>query len=393
MNSIIPKFKILIVDDNPKNIQVLGNILRKEGYNVEFAVNGKQALQRIEKESFDIILLDVMMPVMNGIEACKEIRNTHAPDELPIIFLTAKSERNDIVEGFNAGAQDYVVKPFDSQELLSRVNTHLDLKHKKEMLKQKNQELVEANALLTASEKKLKEMVATKDLFFSIIAHDLKTPFFVLSTHSQLLVNHIKKTQSITSDSKLLDTAQALNTVSKNGKSMLNNLLQWSMSQTGRLNFQPEEININSFIEHTIERLSPTAALKKISFFFNTTCSEIVYVDKNMLETIFNNLISNAIKFTPKHGKIEFSTTKQGDCVEVAIADTGVGIKPKDLENLFRIESKTKTIGTEGEEGSGLGLLLCKEFAETNGGSIVVESEVGKGSVFKITLPLAQQEN
>ena len=114
MNLEKPKFNILIVDDNPKNIQVLGNILRRENYKVEFATNGEQAIDRIGIESFDLILLDVMMPIMNGIEACKEIRKTKPASDLPIIFLTAKSERNDILEGFNAGAQDYIVKPFDS---------------------------------------------------------------------------------------------------------------------------------------------------------------------------------------------------------------------------------------------------------------------------------------
>ncbi len=388
MNLEKPKFNILIVDDNPKNIQVLGNILRRENYKVEFATNGEQAIDRIGIESFDLILLDVMMPIMNGIEACKEIRKTKPASDLPIIFLTAKSERNDILEGFNAGAQDYIVKPFDSQELLSRVGTHLQLKHSKELLLHKNEELNKSNTLLNESQEKLKQMVATKDLFFSIIAHDLKTPFFVLTSHSELLVKHIEATHNFTSDSKILETAKALNSVSRNGKSMLNNLLQWALSQTGKLNNFPESININSFITHIVDHFHSTAQLKKIEIIFDPKENFLVYVDNHMLDTIFINLFTNAIKFTNEKGEIKVSTQQEGDNVEISISDSGIGIKENDIDNLFRIEKKTKSVGTQGEEGSGLGLLLCKEFIEANGGTIKVESV---GSTFTVSLPLSTE--
>jgi len=391
MNLEKQKINILIVDDNPKNIQVLGNILRRESYNVEFATNGEQAIDRIEIETFDLILLDVMMPIMNGIDACKEIRKTKPASDLPIIFLTAKSERNDILEGFNAGAQDYIVKPFDGQELLSRVGTHLELKHNKEMLLLKNDELNKSNAKLNESQDKLKEMVATKDLFFSIIAHDLKTPFFVLTSHSDLLVKHIEATHNFTSDSKILETAKALNAVSKNGKSLLNNLLQWALSQTGKLNNFPESININSFITHIVDHFYSTARLKKIEIIFEPKENYLVMVDNHMLDTIFINLFTNAIKFTHEKGEINISTKQVGDFVEVAIADSGIGIKKEDVDNLFKIEKKTKSVGTQGEEGSGLGLLLCKEFAEVNGGTIKVESVENQGSTFTVVLPISHQ--
>lgn len=391
MNLEKQKFNILIVDDNPKNIQVLGNILRRESYKVEFATNGEQALDRIKIETFDLILLDVMMPIMNGIEACKEIRKTKPASDLPIIFLTAKSERNDILEGFNAGAQDYIVKPFDSQELLSRVGTHLELKHSKKMLLLKNEELNKSNVKLNESQEKLKEMVATKDLFFSIIAHDLKTPFFVLTSHSDLLVKYIEATHNFTSDSKILETAKALNAVSKNGKSLLNNLLQWALSQTGKLNNFPESININSFITHIVDHFYSTARLKKIEIIFEPKENYLVMVDNHMLDTIFINLFTNAIKFTHEKGEINITTKQVGDFVEVAIADSGIGIKKEDVDNLFKIEKKTKSVGTQGEEGSGLGLLLCKEFAEVNGGTIKVESIVNQGSTFTVVLPISHQ--
>lgn len=391
MNLEKQKFNILIVDDNPKNIQVLGNILRRESYKVEFATNGEQAIDRIKIETFDLILLDVMMPIMNGMEACKEIRKTKPASDLPIIFLTAKSERNDILEGFNAGAQDYIVKPFDSQELLSRVGTHLELKHSKEMLLLKNEELNKSNAKLNESQEKLKEMVATKDLFFSIIAHDLKTPFFVLTSHSDLLVKYIEATHNFTSDSKILETAKALNAVSKNGKSLLNNLLQWALSQTGKLNNFPESININSFITHIVDHFYSTARLKKIEIIFEPKENYLVMVDNHMLDTIFINLFTNAIKFTHEKGEINVSTKQVGDFVEIAIADSGIGIKKEDVDNLFKIEKKTKSVGTQGEEGSGLGLLLCKEFAEVNGGTIKVESIENQGSTFTVVLPISHQ--
>lgn len=384
-------FKILIVDDQPKNIQVLGNILRKEHYNIEFAVNGAQAVERVNSENFDLLLLDIMMPVMDGIQACTEIRKTHSLHSLPIIFLTAKSQRTDITEGFNAGAQDYVIKPFDAKELISRVSTQLELKHYKEELISTNVQLNEKNRLLTASEKELKEAVETKDMFFSIIAHDIKTPFFILSAHSEILIKYIHDNHNFSTDSDLGKIAKNLNIVANNGKAMMNNLLQWARAQNGKLSYYPEEVNVHSLLTTVIQSTRPRASLKHININYLSTKSFIAYIDPHMIEVVLHNLINNAIKFTDEYGQIEIAIKEEKETVVVAISDSGVGIKEKEIENLFKIQKKTKTLGTNGEEGSGLGLLVCKEFVDLNKGEIKVESSEGLGSRFEVYLPKAKQ--
>lgn len=363
-------FSVLIVDDNPKNLQVLGNILKNEGYKIEFAMNGIQALKRIYSSNFDIILLDVMMPDMNGTEVCQELRKQSKYDNTPVIFLTAKSEKQDILEGFKLGAQDYILKPFDTEELLARVSTQLELKYRREQLAKANQELAELNS--------------TKDLFFSIIAHDLKSPFFVLTTYSEQL---FKMLDQETGD-KFREIVIALNKASKQGKGLLNNLLHWAMAQTGKLENFPETIATKELMKKVINLVKANADLKSISLVADVPDNLMVKADRNMLETVALNLLSNAIKFTSMGGQVVVVAKKNGSYAQIEISDNGVGISEDNLVKIFRIDQKHKSAGTSGEEGSGLGLIVCLEFVKKNGGEINVTSREGEGTTFTFTVPI-----
>ncbi len=357
--------KILIVDDVANNIQVVGNVLRSEKYRIAFAQNGRTALQQIKNSDFNLILLDIMMPEMSGIEVCRRIKEMPEKKDIPVVFLTAKSDIDSISEAFRVGGVDYITKPFNSKELLVRVKTHISLQ----------QQSVE-----------LKRLNATKDKLFSIVSHDLKGFFFTILGAGEILRSRIEKFDP--DDKKFIEM---MFRGAKNAFNLLENLLEWSRSQLGRIEFAPEKIRLNEVIHTATTLLEMSAANKQIKITHSIDSEIFIYADMNMLSTIVRNLVSNAIKFTDKNGEIKISSRILHDFVEISIADSGIGISKEDLENLFKIEKQISRKGTKGEIGTGLGLLLCKEFIEKHGGTIHVDSRIGKGSVFRFTFPLAEQ--
>jgi len=363
------KFKILIVDDSPKNIQVVAGILKKENVEFSFALNGKTALLIIESEAFDLILLDIMMPEMNGYELCEILKKNPVAKDIPVIFLTAKTDTESIIKGFESGGVDYIVKPFNPSELLARVKTHLSLKQAKESLEKANCEL--------------KQLNAAKDKFFSIIAHDLRNPFTGLFGVISILLNHFDSYEK----EKIRHLLELLDSTARHIFDLLENLLNWSRSQTDSIKRYPEKINLNSIISKNIRLVSENAGLKQIRINNKINAETFVYADENMIKTVIRNLLTNAIKFTEKGGNISISSKLSDDMIEVSIADTGVGIKKENIDKLFRIDVKYNTSGTAQETGTGLGLNVCKEFIELNGGAIWLESEAGKGSTFYFTIP------
>jgi len=366
--------KILIVDDNQQIRKMLRRHLKKPGYEISEAENGKIALVEIEKAIPDLILLDVMMPEMDGFEVCKRLQQDAATKDVPVIFLTARIETDDVIAGLELGAVDYVNKPFNNKELITRINTHLELKAAKDLILLQKEELKQANA--------------AKDKFFSIISHDLGNLFNTLIGFSSLLVTQNKQLSALQKE----DSIQRLLRVSQKGYSLLRNLLEWSRSQTGTIASKPATLNLKEIAAENIELLSSNAKAKSIKLFSSVSDTNTVFADKNMLDTVIRNLLSNAIKFTSANGQVEIASKEKDSEINILISDTGVGIKPEDIDKLFRIDVSHTTIGTGEEKGTGLGLILCKDFVEKNGGTLWVESEIGKGSSFCIRLPSREKK-
>jgi signal transduction histidine kinase len=250
--------------------------------------------------------------------------------------------------------------------------------------KRSNKLLEEANEKVRQQNLELQDLNATKDKFFSIISHDLKGPLNSLTSFSGLLINH---TESLSKeDIQML--AKDLDKSVKNLFALLENLLEWSRSQTGNIEFKPEPFDLASLLEENAQLLKAQAQHKKINLVNESKDKLMVKAHRNSINTVVRNLISNAIKFTPEGGMILVGLKTRPNEVVVSVADDGVGISPQVLEKLFRIDTKHSTKGTADEKGTGLGLILCKDFVEKNGGQMGVESEVGKGSVFYFTLPL-----
>jgi len=231
----------------------------------------------------------------------------------------------------------------------------------------------------------LEQLNATKDKFFSIIAHDLRNPFITILGFSDLLLSDYSELN----DEEVKFYLEEMKKSAEVSHNLLQNLLQWSRSQTGRIEFHPAKTPLENLVKVNLELLEATASRKGISIIYEIQSNINVFADEDMLNTVIRNLITNAIKFTNANGKITISAIEQGDFAEISVSDNGVGMESKVLDNLFRLDESHSTIGTNSEAGTGLGLILCKEFIEKNGGKIWVESEVGKGSKFKFTLPIS----
>jgi signal transduction histidine kinase len=318
-----------------------------------------------------------MMPEMDGYEVCEQLKKNDNTKDIPVIFLTGKAETEDIIKGFRLGAVDYVTKPFNSVELLSRVRTHIELKLSKDFLMEYNQQLTEA-------EKELRQLNASKDKFFSIVAHDMRGPFSGFLGLTELLSVEYDNLDK----DEIMQIGDSMNKAAKRLFSFLENLLEWSRSQMGRMDYTPLKFDLFGVVDKIVKLMSATANKKKINIIQEIDRNTYVYADNNMLNTVMRNLVSNALKFTKEGGHITISAKDiDDDRVMISVADTGIGMKEEAKSKIFRIETKYSTPGTNNEQGTGLGLILCKELVEKNDGEIFVESELGKGTTFSFTLP------
>lgn len=258
-----------------------------------------------------------------------------------------------------------------------------DLAHGISYIRLEESERAAARAI-KESESKLKELIVTKDKFFNIVAHDLKNPFTSLLGSSELLYDNIN--QMTTENVKKL--ALILNDSAKSGFAILQNLLDWSRSQTGMIRFCPTEINLRMIIDENIDNLNLQTSNKEIKMWSELKTDLIITADKNLINTVLRNLLSNAVKFTHKNGKIKIAAASRKNEVILSVIDSGIGMSPEKIDQLFKLENALSMPGTEKEQGTGLGLRLCKEFTELMGGRIWAESDPGKGSKFSFTIPV-----
>ncbi|UCG27049.1 MAG: hypothetical protein JSV24_08730, partial [Bacteroidales bacterium] len=255
------------------------------------------------------------------------------------------------------------------------------------ILKIQNERIRLANIKLAESEKDLVELNATKDKFFSIISHDLKNPFSSLLAISDILLENFK----ISPEKENISGIRKIQESVKQIYNLLENLLTWSRVQTGRLEFEPVNFNLSNVIQENLNLHRLAAEKKGIILLSDIPDDLMVYGDREMINAVIRNLISNAVKYTGKGGKIRCEVKTKGSFYEVLVIDQGVGISEENLQRLFRIDMKLKTRGTSGEKGTGLGLILCKEFIEKNGGEMIVKSIRDKGSEFGFSIPRARK--
>jgi two-component system, sensor histidine kinase and response regulator len=373
---------VLVVDDLPENIFILTQTLKETGYKLEIAGDGNEAIRKVYEIKPDLILLDILLTGLDGYQVCKVLKEDPLTSYIPIIFLSALNDFSDIVEGFRAGGIDYITKPYNIPEVIARVQTHVELKMSRDLNDRYIEKLKSTNEELNLKEKMLRELNASKDKFFSIIAHDLKNPFQGFLKLSELMLEDFSEMSRddlkeyivhITSSAKKLDK-------------LLENLLTWSKLQLGTSKVNKVNQNLSFMIQNCLMIFNNNIIDKNIQIINEADPALEVYADVNMISTTIRNLTSNAIKFSPKSGTIKLSTFEENGFIWLSVMDNGVGMSAEDQTKLFAIDTQFIRNGTAGETGTGLGLILCKELVEKNGGTFTIESKEGLGTTVRFSM-------
>lgn len=365
------EYKILIVDDVMSNVLLLKVLLTNEKFAIATASNGRQALEQVEKENPDLVLLDVMMPDMSGFEVAQHLKSNPNTADIPIIFLTALNSTADIVKGFQVGANDFISKPFNKEELIIRVTHQISL--------------VAAKRLILSKTEELQRTIAGRDKLYSVIAHDLRSPIGSIKMVLNMLILNLPSEKIGAEMYELLTMA---NQTTEDVFSLLDNLLKWTKSQIGKLNVVYQDVDLVEVTDGVIEIFSMVASLKKIRIHEMKPEKMMVNADIDMLKTVVRNLLSNAIKFSKENSEVLVKMEEVDGMAVVSVQDYGCGISEEGQKKLLHTDTHFSTFGTNNEEGSGLGLLLCKDFVVKNGGKLWFTSKEGEGSIFSFSIPV-----
>lgn len=354
---------ILVIDDNLNNLQVTAKLLKDRGFLISLALDGVSALTLLDAITPDLILLDIMMPEMDGIEVCKMIKQKQKLKDIPIIFLTAKTETEDLIAGFEVGGVDYITKPFNQNELLVRVKTHLEL---------------------AFSRKKIIELNQTRDKLYSIIAHDIRAPLNnITSTIDAIIEGNLDP-----SSCSFLEIFRLLEVSTKETSNLLNNLLEWTKFQGSSIATTPNNNKIYPLLLECVQLYKSAAQDKEITIKIDIPENTEAYFDIVTIHTVFRNLISNAIKFTPEKGTILLTSEIKGNMLIVNVHDSGVGMSPETIHKIFQKKEHYTSLGTKNEHGTGFGLVVINDFVEKNNGKAEVTSKVNEGTIFSVSIPL-----
>ncbi|OQY43772.1 MAG: hypothetical protein B6240_11735 [Desulfobacteraceae bacterium 4572_87] len=372
-NSEKGREEILIVDDIQANIRILGQLLR-ERYHIRIATSGEKALAIAASENPpDLVLLDIMMPGMDGYEVCRRLKKDERLSHIPVIFITAKGEVEEETKGLEIGAVDYIVKPFSPSIVMERVKTHLELKRQRDELSQMTLDLTELNHM--------------KDNLLAVCSHDLRSPLNGILGFADLLL-----------EKEYLDTEdrEGLTHIKASGNVLLgliNDILDLSKVRAEQVELKMEPISLVDVIKTSTSALKHLAMGKGQSLHFEDQAGDSAILgNASSLGRVFNNLLSNAIKFTPDEGTIRVTIEPGPDGkVWAKVIDTGIGIPEDKIPYLFDQFTQTSQSGTSGEQGTGLGMSIVKEILQKHAVPLEVESEEGKGTCFKLTFSLSTQ--
>ena len=372
---------LLIVDDEERNIRLLKAMLTAKNYNLLEASHGEEALRLVSETPPDMILLDVMMPQMDGFEVCRRLKEDGKTKAIPIIMVTALSEKQHRIKAMEVGADDFISKPVDYTELTIRVNSLLRIKSYQDELSQSLQVIAAKNA-------KMEELERVRDGLAHMIIHDLRNPLTAISAFLQL---SIMDPGGLSEKNK--ERVERCIHFSQELERMIQNLLDISKMENGKMELNREKISLPDLITETLKRFAPTVEERQISLSFSGNDNlPPILIDRSIVKRVVTNLVDNAIRYTSKGGSIEVATHTTPDqetlCLEVK--DSGMGIPPEYQEKIFNKFEQVKLKKAGDRAGSsGLGLTFCKMAIEAHGGKIGVESEgLGKGCTFRIQFPV-----
>lgn len=372
MEEILKRQKIFIVDDNTINIKVLSETLHNR-YDISFAKDGHEALEIIPNAVPDLILLDIMMPGIDGYEVCRRLKNERHTKNIPVIFITARDTNEDEKKGFDCGAVDYIKKPFRAEIVLARIKTHLELKLHRDKL---SGIVTERTSQLIHSDR-----LATIGTIASAVAHEIKNPLFYISGNIELIQQYVRENNFEKINEKVERVFDGINRISR----LTESLNGYSRHDATTLLI----CSIDEIVKDAVVIISHTLRHRNISLSIDDIPDSLkIYCDFQKMSQIFVNLINNAIDaIGDNEGFIKISAEKNNDKIVVAIVDNGSGISEENINDVFTpyITSKEKNKGT------GLGLFIVKRIIEDHNGTIALSSKAGEGTDFTITLPEAVQ--
>lgn len=369
---------ILIVDDTPENIISLKKVLEKNNFDVDTASSGEEALKKVLKNNYVLIILDVQMPGMDGFEVAEAISGYSKAKETAIIFLSAaNTELNFITKGYSSGGLDYITKPVDMNILLLKVKTFYRIYEQSRKLKEMQESLLAEIEFRKEAERK-------KDEFISIASHELKTPLTSVKGYVQLLERSIQKGDSTTVQNHLAKAQVQLDKLN----SLIADLLDISKIESGKLKFNKQHFCIEQMLENVIEIMhqsNPSFKFTKVGKAANT-----IFADEMRIEQVVTNFLTNAIKYSPGTNEVIIKVEEKDQQLRVAVKDHGIGMSPDQLDYVFdkfyRVEESSHRF-----QGLGIGLYISSEIIKRHGGQIGVESTYGQGSEFYFILPLSAE--
>jgi len=381
--SKLKDMKVLIVDDQSDNLKVLYNTLKPLGYDISLAATGQQAINHISEHRPDLILLDITLPDINGIDVCRKIKEYKATENIPVIFISACTDSSDVVKGFDVGCVDYIRKPFVETEVIARVQNHLTLKFLHENLErrvvERTHELEKAKVLAETANQ-------AKTQFLSRMTHEFKTPLNSILGFSQLQEQQIAESDT----NNLVISREYIFNAGTHLLSLVENVLDLAHMENQQLKLPLEKVSINETLESSININREMADEAGISIDYNLL-EVSIQGNKHRLEQVFNNLLTNAIKFNFKHGMVSINVKiVDDDQVEVSFMDSGVGIADEDEERIFMPFTRLAYAEKHEIPGAGIGLSQSKYLVEEMNGSIDFHSQLGQGSVFSVRFPRAK---
>ncbi|HEY8572964.1 hybrid sensor histidine kinase/response regulator [Phenylobacterium sp.] len=390
-----PPARVLIVDDVADNRTILRRRFERKGYTITEAESGKGCLDAIEEGTFDVVLLDVMMPDMNGLDVLRRIREKHTDVQLPVIMVTGKTESQDIVEALTAGANDYITKPVDFAVALARVTTQVGRRQAEEQVRLANEalsranedlerriaertvELVETNQQLTVANK-------AKDDFLVIVSHELRTPLNGMIGMGQMLA----RTELTEQQRKM---AGIINASAEQLHGVVADLLDTLDLTAGGLKLAPETCDLAALVQEAAAPAAEKAKGKGLAFKVDLDKSAgVVTTDPQRLRQVLGKLLDNAVKFT-ETGEVGLSLRRTGDQVVIEVTDTGVGFDDETAKRMFKPFETADGSLSRKFGGVGLGLAICHGLVGLMAGSIAAEGKPGKGALFRVELPLPAQ--
>lgn len=390
MEEILKEFKILAVDDNPKNIQVIGSILMEANYEVGFAMDGKQALDLLlESNDYDLVLLDVNMPVMNGIETCKAMHLNKLLREIPVIFLTAMNEPDNILAGFDAGGQDYVTKPFNAKELLSRVKTHLDLKRSKDQLKivnqwleikvkERTQELQQSNRELEIANNELILLDKVKTDFLERLSHEIRAPLAGIMGFITVLKNEINPTE-------LFELLKYLDVSAARLERFTTISLLITELRTKTSSLVMESVLAGELLAAVLQRQDDQIQLRNMSVIVDGNPDTItIYGQRNLLEICFENLLDNALKYSPNGSNLTIGTESRVGQSIITFTDQGRSFTPETMTKIYQLLSRNDH---QFEENEALDISLVNLIMDAHHGKMEVSNNDDAGSTIQLIFP------